>query len=87
MQGTILSNRRGIRTQHNYQYLIKIDDDKYNSKEAVSKLTGKKVTYKTIGNNSINGKISSAHGNKGVVRVIFEKGLPGLAITEKVEIK
>ena len=32
-------------------------------------------------------KIRGAHGNKGVVRAIFEKGLPGQAITTKVEIK
>ena len=32
-------------------------------------------------NNAFKGKISSAHGNKGLVRVIFEKGLLGQAIT------
>jgi len=30
---------------------------------------------------------SSAHGNKGVVRAIFEKGLPGQAVTTPVEVK
>ena len=32
------------------------------------------------------GKISSAHGNKGVVRAVFEKGLPGQAIGTEVKI-
>jgi len=35
----------------------------------------------------ITGKVSSAHGNNGIVRAIFEKGLPGQAITTEVEIK
>jgi hypothetical protein len=30
----------------------------------------------------IRGKISDAHGNKGLVRAIFEKGLPGQAINK-----
>ena len=36
---------------------------------------------------TINGKIAGPHGNKGLVRAIFEKGLPGQAITTKVEVK
>ena len=35
----------------------------------------------------IKGKISGAHGGKGVVRAIFEKGLPGQAVTTEVEIR
>ncbi len=35
----------------------------------------------------IMGKVAAPHGNKGVLRVIFERGLPGQAIGTKVEIK
>ena len=35
----------------------------------------------------LKGKISGAHGNKGVMRAIFERGLPGQALTTGVEIK
>ena len=35
----------------------------------------------------IKGKVSDAHGNKGLVRAIFEKGLPGQAITTEIELK
>ena len=35
----------------------------------------------------ISGKVASAHGNKGVVRAIFEKGLPGQAVATAVEVK
>ena len=34
----------------------------------------------------IKGKISSPHGSKGLVRGIFEKGLPGQARNDDVEI-
>jgi ribosomal protein L35AE/L33A len=35
----------------------------------------------------ISGKISDAHGNKGLVRAIFETGLPGQAVTMEIEVK
>jgi len=31
--------------------------------------------------------VADAHGNKGAVRVIFEKGMPGQAIANKVEVQ
>ena len=34
-----------------------------------------------------NGKIIRDHGNRGAVRVKFEKGLPGQALGGKVEVK
>lgn len=50
---------------------------------------GKEVEWTSPGTNpkTIKGKISAAHGNKGVVRAIFEKGLPGQAIATEVEVK
>ena len=53
------------------------------------KYRGNKVTFNSRkgAGKVIEGKISSAHGNKGVVRAIFETGLPGQAITTGVEIK
>jgi len=57
-----------------------------NKKEDAQKIVGKKVVYNT-GKKNILGKISSAHGNKGAVRAIFEKGMPGQAIGKKVKIE
>jgi len=54
--------------------------------EAV-KVAGKEVEWKTPSGRFIRGKISDAHGNKGLVRAIFEKGLPGQAVTTDVEVK
>lgn len=87
MQATILSNRRGVRTQYNNQYILKVDDEKYKDKKTISDLLGKKVIYKTSSGKSIIGTVVSSHGNKGAIRVIFEKGLPGTAISQKVEVK
>ena len=57
------------------------------SRETASALVGKSVVWKSPAGKEINGKIASAHGNKGAIRVIFEKGMPGQSISTKVEIK
>ena len=57
------------------------------SREEAKKMAGKIVEWKSPGGKLISGKISDAHGNKGLVRAIFERGLPGQAITNDIEIK
>jgi len=85
-KGKVVQFRRGNRTVHERHFLIEVGAK--NRKEA-EKFVGKEVEWKSPGKKAkiIKGKISSAHGNKGVVRAIFEKGLPGQAITTEVEIK
>ena len=56
-------------------------------REKAAKLVGKSVVWKSPKGKEINGKVASAHGNKGAVRVIFEKGMPGQSLGTKVEIK
>ena len=56
------------------------------SREEAEKLVGKIVSWNT-GKKDIIGKVASAHGNKGALRVIFETGMPGQAIGSKVIIK
>ena len=56
------------------------------SREEAKKMAGKKVIWKSISGKQIEGTISDAHGNKGLLRAIFEKGLPGQAITTEVEV-
>ncbi|MBU2053154.1 MAG: 50S ribosomal protein L35ae [Nanoarchaeota archaeon] len=84
-KGKVIQFRRGRHTIHERHFLIEIPDVK--TKEKAEKLVGKDVVWKSPAGKIINGKISSAHGNKGVVRAIFEKGLPGQAITTEVEVK
>ena len=57
------------------------------SKERAEDLVGKIVTWETPAKNSIKGKVTGAHGTKGAVRVLFEKGMPGQALGTKVKIE
>jgi len=58
-----------------------------NSREEAEKFVGKDVEWKSPGGRIIHGKIAAAHGKKGVIRAIFEIGLPGQALTTECEIK
>lgn len=85
MQGIIANFRRGRKTYTPKHYIIHIDG--VEDRKKASGLVGKSVSWKSEAGKILNGKIASAHGNKGVVRAIFEIGLPGQAIGTKVEIK
>lgn len=85
--GKVIQFRRGRHKIHKRHFLIEIPE--VDSREKASKFVGKEVVWVSPGKlkKVIKGKISSAHGNKGVVRAIFERGLPGQAVTTSVEIK
>ena len=85
VKGKVIQFRRGKKTVHERHFLIEIDGLK-NRKDA-EKFIGKSVEWKSPAGKIINGKISGAHGNKGVVRAIFEKGLPGEAIATEIEVR
>ena len=86
MKAKIIQFRRGRHRIHERHYLIDVG---MKNKEDASKFVGREVTWESSGKDKkqIKGKISASHGNKGIVRAIFEKGLPGQAITEEVEVK
>ena len=87
MKGKVIQFRRGRHTIHERHYLIEIPGS--SSRKEAEKFVGKEVTWTSTGKvkKLIKGKISAPHGNKGVVRAIFEKGLPGQAVTMDVEVK
>jgi large subunit ribosomal protein L35Ae len=85
MKGKVVQFRRGRHTIHERHFLIEVDGVK--DKKNAEKLVGKEVEWKSPAGKIINGKIASTHGNNGVVRAIFEKGLPGQSITTEVNIK
>ena len=85
MQGVIVNFRRGKRTQKTNHLIINVNS--VNDKEKAAGLVGKSVVWKSPAGKEINGKIASAHGNKGAIRAIFEKGMPGQSVGNKVEIK
>ena len=87
MKAKIIQFRRGRKTFKPRHFLIEVEGSK--SREDASKFVGKTATWTSTGKDAkiITGKISSAHGGNGVVRAIFERGLPGQAIGTDVEIK
>ncbi|MFA4960332.1 MAG: 50S ribosomal protein L35ae [Candidatus Pacearchaeota archaeon] len=85
--GKVIQFRRGKRTYTPRHFLIEIP--KIDSREKAEKFVGKNVEWESPGKDKkiISGKIAAAHGNKGVVRAIFERGLPGQSIGTEVQIK
>jgi len=84
MQGTIVSFRRGRHGQTENQVIVKVSG--VSNKEEAEKYVGKQVSWKSV-KAEIKGKVASSHGNSGALRVLFERGLPGQAITQKIDIK
>lgn len=85
MEGIIVNFRRGRTTQKTNHMIINVNS--VDSKEKAAKLVGKIAVWKSPAGKEIKGKVASAHGNKGAVRVIFEKGMPGQSIGQKVMIE
>jgi large subunit ribosomal protein L35Ae len=86
-KAVVVQFRRGRKTVKPKHFLLEVDGT--DSKEKAEKFVGKSVSWKSTGKEPkvITGKIASSHGNKGVLRAIFERGLPGQAIGSEVEIK
>ncbi len=85
MKGIVLSYRGSHHTQNSKQMILKVEG--IDSKEAASKLEGKKAIWKTPSGKELIGIVTKPHGNKGYVRCRFEKGLPGQALGTEIEIK
>jgi len=82
----VIQFRRGRKNYKPRHFLIEISG--IDSREKASEFVGKTVEWKSTGKEPkiIIGKISSAHGSNGVVRAIFERGLPGQAIGTDVRV-
>jgi len=85
MDGLISNFRGGRHTQYNNQMIVIAKG--VDTKEKAQKIVNKIVTWKTQTGKEIKGKVTFAHGNKGAVRVIFERGIPGQAVGGKVKIE
>lgn len=83
-KGRIIQFRRGKRTIHEKHMLIEIEG--VDSKEKTAPYIGKNVEWTSSSKKVISGKIAAAHGRNGVVRAIFESGLPGQSIGTEVKI-
>jgi len=84
-KGKVVQFRRGKSRITERHFLIEISG--IDNREKAEKFVGKEVLWKSPAGKIIKGKVASSHGNNGIIRAIFEKGLPGQAITTEVEIK
>ena len=85
MKGTIVNFRLSRHVQKTNHMIVEVEG--VSSREKAEALLGKEVVWTSPAKKEIKGKVASAHGNKGKVRVIFEKGMPGQSLATKVEIK
>ena len=85
MQATVISFRRGRHTYKPRQFILEVSG--IDSKAKAEKLIKKTVIWKSPAQKEIKGIITMTHGNKGLVRVVFERGLPGQAINTDAEVK
>ncbi len=83
LHGIIVNYRVGPKTQRNKECLLRFPDVK--SREEASRLIGRKVAW-PVGERKIIGKIVAVHGNKGLVRARFRKGVPGQALGSFIEL-
>lgn len=83
-KGKVIQFRRSIKHFHPRHFIL---DFGCKTKDEAAKLVGKEVQWKSEAGKILVGKISGSHGNKGMVRAIFERGLPGQALNTDVEMK
>jgi large subunit ribosomal protein L35Ae len=84
MKGKVIQFRRGLKRIHEKHFILDVASK---SRKDAEQFIGKEVVWSSPAGKKIIGKISAPHGNKGLVRAIFEKGLPGQARNTEVEIK
>ena len=85
MEGKI-ANFRMSRTRMRGNYMVVLVNG-VNNKEKAASLVGKTAVWTSPEKKEIKGKVTAAHGSNGAVRVLFEKGMPGQCLTEKVKIE
>jgi large subunit ribosomal protein L35Ae len=85
MKALVVNFRGSYKSQEASNHVI-IKPESTESKEEAAKLVGKKITWSSS-KASITGVIAATHGNSGCVRAIFERGLPGQAISTQAVIE
>jgi len=84
MEGIISNFRMSRHRTRHYQMIVKPAES--HNLESAKQLIGSKVVWKSPAGKEIAGAITKEHGRNGYVRVLFESGMPGQAISNKVEI-
>ncbi|MBN1275461.1 50S ribosomal protein L35ae [Candidatus Woesearchaeota archaeon] len=81
MEGVIVHYRQNRHTTDGNHVIVRPEG--CDSREQAEQLVGKTVKWHT-GKRDLVGNVASAHGNSGAVRVLFDKGVPGQALGQKV---
>ncbi len=84
MKARVLSFRGGRHTQRTNQLLLSVPD--VENRSTAASFIGKGVIFKTKSGKELQGKIVSPHGNKGVLRARFGKGVPGAILGKEIEV-
>ena len=84
MKAKINNFRQGRHHQEMRHIIVTVEG--IDSKEKAESFLNKEVEWRTPSGKVIKGVIKSTHGNKGALRVLFEKALPGQALSTDVEI-
>ena len=84
MKAVITSYRRSRHNQRPDQILVKVDGV---GPKTAAKYLGKKVSIDIPKVLKATGKIIALHGNNGILRARFSKGLPGQVIGKQCEVK
>jgi large subunit ribosomal protein L35Ae len=84
MKGKVVQFRRGLKHVHERHFILDLGAK---DKKDAEKLVGKDVSWKSPAGKVIKGKVSGSHGTRGLVRAIFDRGLPGQSINTEVEVK
>ena len=84
MKAKVVHFRRSLKVLSKRHFILNAGSK---NREEAEKLIGKNVEWKSTAGKIIKGKISGAHGNNGLIRAIFEIGLPGQALNTEAEIK
>jgi len=83
VRGIIVNYSGGLGTQKPKEYILRFPGIASVSRAA--RLIGRKVAW-PVGKHKAQGKIVALHGNNGLVRARFRKGVPGQALGSPVEI-
>ena len=85
MKAYVTSYKRSRHIQHPNQILLKVNG--VDTVAAAHKFLGKKVLVTIKGEKKIQGTVVDVHGDNGVLRARFLKGLPGQVLHKECEIK
>ena len=84
----VISHFRGSRRRKRGNQLIIVVPG-IDNREKAQPYVGKAATWTSPGKlkKQIKGQVTAVHGNKGAVRVSFERGLPGQSLGQEVKIE